>query len=138
METWHATTDGRLLAHRDEATDHIVLDFGKHYGMALPQVASSYLMWLLSRGGGQLFVPADLLARVQIELDVRATEAGPRAFSVPSEAVLAWAATAPAADVAELAADLRGLADLLDATLDTDADETAARLLMNLPGEAVS
>lgn len=119
--TWYSTARGNYpVAHRDEHTGTVLLDFGKHDGRALIEVPDSYLSWMID-GGGKVFLPDDLR---DLAADVLA-----RRQDVKVPDVIAWADRAAAGDVAEVVIHLRNLADALTAVLDDRAESTLAQLL---------
>jgi|LSQX01.3.fsa_nt_gb hypothetical protein len=129
--TWYSTARGNYpVAHRDEDTGTVLLDFGKYDGRALIEVPDSYLGWMID-GGGKAFLPDDL---IDLAADVLARRQDARALiEVPDlrhgADVIAWADRAPAGDVAEVATRCRIIADTLTAVLDDRAGSTLAQLL---------
>lgn len=129
--TWYSTARGNYrVAHRDEDTGTVLLDFGKYDGRALIEVPDSYLGWMID-GGGKAFLPDDL---IDLAANVLARRQDARALiEVPDlrhgADVIAWADRAPAGDVAEVATRCRIIADTLTAVLDDRAESTLAQLL---------
>jgi hypothetical protein len=133
--TWYSTARSNYrVAHRDEVTGAVLLDFGKYDGRALTEVPDSYLDWMID--GGKTFLPDDLR---NLAADVRARRQDAGALiEVPDlrqgADVIAWAHRAAAGDVAEEAARLHALADALTALLDDRAGSTLAQLLEGVTG----
>jgi len=148
--TWQATThNGYEVARQVPGTGEILLMFGKHQGERLAEVPDAYLRWMLS-ASGRAFLPDELLAIVEAEVQARVC-AGPTpttsattpaarppfiTTTVNVDDVLAWAATAPAGDVLDVARNLRtaahdlsALAEILEDGLKAGADELIERLI---------
>lgn len=119
MGVWYQPKDPGREAARLGADGHIILCFGKHRGRALHTVPEAYLKWLASEAAED-FAPADLRRRAAALLEGKQGEAVAQQGGPPDlrrrDVMMAWAETADPAEVAELCAYLRLLADEIETT----------------------